>query len=401
MVSAMHHVSDDNSTGLHRPKIRQSLEHHAQRRQRGIPTISVLVGDGAAAYHAWLKHGLAQACPIAAWSTESKLPLFETWIGILVTRCGLRDRILRYLALHADEPLDAIESRIANSTQHSFDIYWQSLLLPKSTDWIKLVLEQTDDCRTKAAELALRLAHNLRQQHDSTASAMATFLTLYEPHELPGVWVPTHAPGDPRSKDELSREIVPLITEISEAVPSLPIAVSINGQVLEEYLRSAPESHAKALFREGVVEIAALEPAQFVSARPKSDSISDSVDDEARSENERFLFAQLESRPQTAGLFILNPKQEYKFGSRRLEIDLFSETYSIAVELDGFHHFQDREAYRRDRRKDLVLQKHGVFVLRFLSDDVVSELEQILTTIDETIAWQRSRLNGQKDQGLR
>ena len=204
----------------------------------------------------------------------------------------------------------------------------------------------------------------------------------------------------PLIKNELSREIVPLVTDVSETMPSLPIAVSVGSEVVAEYLLSAPESHAKALFREGIVEIIASESAQVPIGAAFCDSLPDSVDDAARSENQRFLFAQLESRPQTAGVFRLNAGQEYKFGSRRMEIDLFSETYSIAVELDGFHHFQDPEAYRRDRRKDAALQRLGIFVLRFLSDDVVSGLEHILATVDETIALQQSRLDGQKDQGL-
>jgi hypothetical protein len=380
--------------------VQQSLEHHSQRRLRGVPTISVLVGDGAVAYQAWQEHGVAQAVPTVAWSTESKLPLLETWLNSLVDRCSLRDRTLQYLAFHTNEPLNAIQTRIASGTQHNLDVYWQSLALPNSIDWMKLVLERPNNVSPNRTELALRLAQCLRQKHDQTAQAFNTFLTLYKPNELSSIWVPTHPPGDPRSKDELSGKIVPLVTEVSEAIPSLPIAVSVYREVLDEYLHRATESHAKALFRDGVVKIIASEPVQVASDGQQPDSVSDSVDDDARSENERFLFVQLESRPQTAGIFVLNPKQEYKFGSKRLEIDLFSESYSIAIELDGFHHFQDLEAYRRDRRKDVVLQKLGIFVLRFLSDDVVSSLEQILITIDETIALQQSRLNVQKDQGL-
>jgi len=42
----------------------------------------------------------------------------------------------------------------------------------------------------------------------------------------------------------------------------------------------------------------------------------------------------------------------------------------LAVELDGAQHLADRDAYRRDRRKDQVLQENGYFVLRFLAEDV-------------------------------
>jgi len=38
-------------------------------------------------------------------------------------------------------------------------------------------------------------------------------------------------------------------------------------------------------------------------------------------------------------------------------------------------------AYRRDRRKDQLLQEHGYFVLRFLADDVGRELDSVLDAI--------------------
>ena len=35
-------------------------------------------------------------------------------------------------------------------------------------------------------------------------------------------------------------------------------------------------------------------------------------------------------------------------------------------------HFDDKNAYRRDRRKDELLKGEGCFVLRFLAEDVMS-----------------------------
>ena len=45
------------------------------------------------------------------------------------------------------------------------------------------------------------------------------------------------------------------------------------------------------------------------------------------------------------------------------------------------HHFKDRDAYRSDRRKDVILQKQGYFVLRFLAEDVVGNLNEVMETI--------------------
>jgi hypothetical protein len=53
----------------------------------------------------------------------------------------------------------------------------------------------------------------------------------------------------------------------------------------------------------------------------------------------------------------------------RLEVDLLCPTARVAIELDGSHHLGTVEAYRRDRRKDQLLQENGYFVLRFLAED--------------------------------
>src|SRR5271156_5558382 len=53
----------------------------------------------------------------------------------------------------------------------------------------------------------------------------------------------------------------------------------------------------------------------------------------------------------------------------------------IAVELDGEQHFAGVEAYRRDRRKDLLLQENGYLVLRFLAEDVGKPVDDVLNAI--------------------
>ena len=54
----------------------------------------------------------------------------------------------------------------------------------------------------------------------------------------------------------------------------------------------------------------------------------------------------------------------------------------IAIELeDGSQHLDGADAYRRDRRKDALLQEHGYFVLRFLATDVGRVLDTVLDAI--------------------
>jgi very-short-patch-repair endonuclease len=56
----------------------------------------------------------------------------------------------------------------------------------------------------------------------------------------------------------------------------------------------------------------------------------------------------------------------------------------VAIELDGAQHLNDPAAYRRDRRKDALLQEHGYFILRFLTEDVGKRLADVLDAILRT-----------------
>ncbi len=72
-------------------------------------------------------------------------------------------------------------------------------------------------------------------------------------------------------------------------------------------------------------------------------------------------------------------------------MDLLAAPFRLVVELDGsYYHLRDSAAYRRDRRKDWELQRRGYLVLRFLSDDVVERLEEILDTILAAVELRRA-----------
>jgi hypothetical protein len=210
------------------------------------------------------------------------------------------------------------------------------------------------------------------------------------------------------------------------AIPSLIIALTTDRPALDAYLHGG-ESQALAMVREGLIELAApspetlgrklealgVKPSETLSgslARLAADGVPEEVlelfgeavrehqqqalpedepRDRARSAEERFLHAFLESLPATQGLFELNASPGFHLAGRQVEVDLLARKLSIAIEIDGYYHFLNPEAYRRDRRKDLALQRHGYLVLRFLAQDVVARLEEILDTISEVISHRR------------
>ena len=107
----------------------------------------------------------------------------------------------------------------------------------------------------------------------------------------------------------------------------------------------------------------------------------------ARSASEAFLYRRLETLPETASRFRLNADLPIPFdGWGRMEVDLLCAEAGVAVEVDGAQHLSDPDAYRRDRRKDALLQEHGYFVLRFLAEEVGKHLDEVLDTILRAMA---------------
>ena len=112
----------------------------------------------------------------------------------------------------------------------------------------------------------------------------------------------------------------------------------------------------------------------------------------ARSASEAFLYRRLETLPATAGRFRLNAELPIPFdGWGRMEVDLLGSDAQIAIELDGSQHLDDPEAYRRDRRKDVLLQENGYHVLRFLCEDVGKRLDEVLDAIIRALSHRAQR----------
>jgi superfamily II DNA or RNA helicase/very-short-patch-repair endonuclease len=111
----------------------------------------------------------------------------------------------------------------------------------------------------------------------------------------------------------------------------------------------------------------------------------------ARSATEAFLFRRLETLPETAKRFRLNAELPTPFdGWGRMEVDLLYADARVVIEVDGPQHLTDVRAYRRDRRKDYLLQENGYLVLRFLAEDVGKCLDDVLDAILRALTHRRS-----------
>ena len=102
----------------------------------------------------------------------------------------------------------------------------------------------------------------------------------------------------------------------------------------------------------------------------------------ARSASESFIYQRFETLPELRGRFRLNATLPITFDDRgQMEVDLLCEDAKLVIEIDGAQHLADATAYRRDRRKDALLQANGWFILRFLAEDLGEHLDVVLDTV--------------------
>jgi superfamily II DNA or RNA helicase/very-short-patch-repair endonuclease len=170
------------------------------------------------------------------------------------------------------------------------------------------------------------------------------------------------------------------------AVPGWPADVPLP---IDPEWKSQYASSVRRLVRNGVDSpLANLFVHVAVTPSPNAEGAN-----RARSASEAFLYRRLETLAATTGKFRLNAELPIPFdGWGRMEVDLLCGPSRIAIELDGGQHLGDADAYRRDRRKDALLQENGYLVLRFLAEDVGKYLDQVLDAILRALSHQDARI---------
>jgi very-short-patch-repair endonuclease len=176
---------------------------------------------------------------------------------------------------------------------------------------------------------------------------------------------------------------VPAATARAMAAPAVPIAIACTREALAAW-RAGRRDRLAAMVEEGVIEIPDL--ASEPASAPETVKRERGPLFEARSAAELALFEALEATPATMGRFERNGYLAVHFGGRAAEIDLLSRKDRIAIEVDGFYHFTDLDAYRRDRKKDLLLQTHGWLVIRVLAQDVMQDARAAVTAVCQAMA---------------
>ncbi|WP_165230467.1 endonuclease domain-containing protein [Aquisphaera insulae] len=406
---------------------RSWLDRHDERRREGIPTVSVVLeGENALlSLLAWGRaagKGRALVAPPGDDFTEEGI--VRGWLVRLLAAVDLEDAATHWLAGRLGRDPDELRQSLKDRSRFERGLFLDSALPMADLEpaeaicgWILRHL--ADDGRfvpRTADELVDEVGPMVPRpgSHGRWAELLAATARLCGVERLPLLVFaaeskasPDDAPPAPIAPDRLEA-VARILANLVSAHPPLPAAVVVGPAAWQDYLDRVPESRFKAILRQSVIPAEASRriphTAEEHARQAVADSLADPSDvekaDRARSAAERFLFERLEARPETAGLFRLNETLEIRFhSSRPIEVDLLARSLRLAVEIDGYYHFTSRDHYRRDRRKDALLQAHGHMVLRVLAEDVISHLEETLGAIREAVAHRRGLLeeNERKD----
>lgn len=333
------------------------LDRHDAERARGASVLSVVAGEPAVALTGWA--GWAARRGRLTLVTESAA--LEATIADLLSqapwlRClgAARTR----LAVAADLPPGEVDAALDARSD------------AERRDWLAEVADLDPHARVSGWLLSA-----LRQPR---ASAPDLSAAPVQGGELLSVLCDLAAPiavliHHPQPQAPWVEAAIRTAAALVNYMPGHSVAVSAPGAVLSGVLRGS-DSAALSMARQGLVAIASDAPVPA---------------GRARSEAERTLHDALARDPRTAGAFALNVR--ISVGSREaVEVDLVAETARLAVEIDGWYHFREPQGYRRDRSKDVLLQRAGFFVMRFLAEDVQDRLALIVDDIANGLGARRA-----------
>ncbi len=382
--------------------VHAQLDWHQRLRTSGVPTITVLVGATSsceAVWRAWAEH---EARDVVV-ATHDVTRALRAW---MLSGGRTEVSLFRLLAERLNMSPEELTRRVSRSTVHERRRMLTRAALglgePVSTlcdRWLRATSESTT--LDEAFEALCCEGHE-------RACAADWLRHLFRAEAMPAVLC---EPG--QSSGQVSAATHALY-QVMEVCPSLPVALAVTIEAFNDYLLNEPESREKALLRGAVIALEHEPPVrqewQAVALSLKQAGASETTlaaferlaqsplerlrhDDGARSEAERFLANLLAELPFTAGLFELNGHLPIPFGSRPdMEVDLLCRRFKVALEVDGYHHFQDEARYRADRAKDYLLQRQGYLVLRFLAEDVVKNLEAIIERLHDALDSRSSQM---------
>jgi very-short-patch-repair endonuclease len=170
------------------------------------------------------------------------------------------------------------------------------------------------------------------------------------------------------------RQAVQTAEQLIAHLPRHAVAIGASSAVIAEILRDRQTSSALALARKGVVPLATTKPPPAAGKASADQALSRA----------------LAAHPATAHLFAAQAAVKTQDNEHPVIVDLFAADALFAVQIDDWYHAPDRQSYRRDRNPDRWLQHAGIFVTRFLAEDIENRLERVVEEIALGVAARRA-----------
>jgi hypothetical protein len=386
------------------------LDWHQSRRVSGIPTVTTLVGPTQLAVRVW--RGWLKPRAVSIVRTASSLgDLAAIWANDALAGDSGLDLVRQWLSRITHQPLAAIIPSTGHTTRYDLEQLWRSLPIDRDDPAARigfLLLEAQAAGTTLDWKLIADPLDIFRGLSVLTSeSPLPSLLVAPATNALPGEWL----------------RLFSYLEAIAAAVPQLPVAMAVSPTGYD-VLTSDVSSRLAAMAREGFLPVEGLSEKDLTNRLEEAGIdplpneatlrtlVTDGLEEEGaqafveaarmvrhpspvdiesdfRSLQEKFLFEQLEAMPETSGLFKPNVELPFHHGNRAGEADLLAARLKLVVEVDGSYYHLNPQQYRRDRRKDLLYQQHGYFVLRFLAEDVVDDFPSVRSILLKAVALQR------------
>jgi very-short-patch-repair endonuclease len=421
-----------------------------RRRQGALPTLTTLVGPTGLGRRLWQEWAARHHRPWVMTTGRSRPEWLEHWVSAILAERDLFVDAERYLAARytqlerADPP-----HRLLHKTLFEIETILEHVHLcdyglepDRLCAW---VLRKR--ARSEPLSVDRLIGQQLRWCKSSSFSVDHAFRQISRflgSEATPNLLVLGHdTVSQPDDQTALTRracelqEVADELAKLVSCAPDLTLGLSIDEAAWHAYLQQAPECFAKAVVHENVISLndllvepipspaagesgrrsciscdtAAIDvavsfgddfqefPSPITTVHPRDQMLKCEpptevvTNEQWKSEYERFLFQLLEDCDDLRGLFELNVDAGFSFGHQPIEVDLACLSLKIAIEIDGYFHFLNPESYRRDRRKDVVLQRNGYIVLRFLTADVVADIPTILDAIRAEVQCRQAQIN--------
>jgi very-short-patch-repair endonuclease len=343
-------------------------QHHERSRHAGMPIVSVWIGDADEC-----EQTLRSSARELVWSNGANLhQVARDWWREIAARRDLLSEAFGFIA----RAIGGLDSELRAS--------WMARGLRERQMWLAELgnrdladvvelLRSTLDSREEIADYPSALRRLLAWLPSPECLALRNIAAL---REVLALTVASPALAVVACLDRTSwLQLLPQLDDRSRTL--LEQGVIVRQSRPDVIAVTAVEQHAREAYTEARL------------ARERRAEDAKELASRARSAAEQRLYELLQADPITSGLFELNVKMPFSFGPGRAEVDLACIELRVAVEVDGFHHFREFDAYRRDRRKDVLLQHQGYLVSRHLADDVMERASDVVRSIREVVKRRR------------